>query len=172
MSTIIYEQVMDALLLLLKTKCGNTFSYYSRRFGTWENILQQNQQGLSIQQPALFLYDGIGFGGGIILYEQRGRGTPQRRTMKRTIVVYALTPDGRAAGGIDATTPGGSVFAPLQQSIEDALAAEIGDAPGGALTLGGLCSHCWIDGDIHWLTGDIDPDGQGMFTLPINIMLP
>jgi hypothetical protein len=42
----------------------------------------------------------------------------------------------------------------------------------GALTLGRTVSHCWIEGDSHWLTGDIDPGGQGMLTIPVQIMIP
>jgi hypothetical protein len=165
----VYEPIMAALLALLQTKCGATFGYYSRRFITWENLIQNVQTGSSpISQPALFLYDGIGFGGGRTKYEQRGRGRPPVRILLRTIVVYARIPGGGTAQGPDALTPGGSVFAPLAESIETALLPD----SEGALTLGGLVSHCWIDGESHWVVGDIDPGGQGMLTMPVQIMLP
>ena len=169
-----YEPIMDALLVLLKSSCGDTFSYYSRRFQTWEEVIQNSKRGQPTQflQPALFLYDGVGFGGGRIKFDQRGRGVPPVRTMMRTIVIYAQLPGGGLSDGPDADTPGGTVFAPLQEAVEDALGPETGDGPGGTQTLGGLVSHCEIEGDVIWVTGDIDPGGQGMLAIPISIMIP
>ena len=172
--TSVYEPIMDALLSLLQTQCGDTFLYYSRRFQTWEEVIQNSKRGQPMQllQPALFLYDGVGFGGGRIKMDPRGRGTPTVRTMQRTIVIYAQLPGGGLADGPDADTAGGTVFAPLQEAVEAAFGQEVGDGPGGAQTLGGLVSHCWIEGDCIWVTGDIDPGGQGMIAIPISIMIP
>jgi hypothetical protein len=89
------EQVMNALLALLQRQCGSTFATYSRRFMTWEQVVNsyQAETVLSLKQPALFLYDGVGFGGGVDKFEQgSGRGTPAIVTMSRSIVIYARMP--------------------------------------------------------------------------------
>ena len=163
-----YEPIMTALLALLQAKCGGTFQTYKRRFVMWEQLAQQVP---AIAQPALFLFDGVGLGGGRIKYAQKQRGLPPRRTLLRTIVLYAQIPGGGTPGGPDATTPGGTVLGPLAESVEAALAT-VDDPVQGTLTLGGLVSHCWIEGDGHWVVGDIDPNGQGMVTIPVNIMVP
>jgi hypothetical protein len=136
----------------------------------WENLIQSIQNGAApFQQPAMLLYDGVGFGGGHTTFEQRGRGRPPVRIMHRTIVIYAQLPGSGTPQGPDATTPGGTVFAPLSEAIEGVFQQVDSE---GALTLGGLVSHCWLQGDSHWLTPDIDPGGQGMLTLPVQIMIP
>jgi hypothetical protein len=170
-STQIYEPIMNELADLLTTALvPGTFRYVSRRFVTWENLIQNIQSGISpFIQPALLIYDGVGFGGGHTKYEQRGRGRPPVRVLSRTLVVYAQLPGGGTPSGPDAITPGGTIFAPLVEAIEGVFAAVDSE---GALTLGGLVSHCWIDGDSHWLTPDIDPQGQGMMTIPVQIMIP
>lgn len=173
-----YEPIMDALLALLRAQCGDTFNYYSRRFLMWEQIVQATNSGTSpIRQPALCLFDGIGLGGGRIKYEPRGRGNPGVRTIDRTIVIYARLPrasdsgaDSGASGGPDAKTAGGSVFHSLMESVENALNQN--DLQQGTGMLGGLVSHCWLEGDGLMLTGETDPDGQGMATMPVRIMVP
>jgi|SRR5580693_3659808 hypothetical protein len=163
MASIIYEPIMVALLNLLQTNCGTTFNSYNRRFIMWENLAST-----PLVQPALFLYGGAGLGGGTTKYEQRGRGRPLVRVLSRTIVVYAQLPGAGTPSGQDATTPGDTVFGPLVESIENAFVPDSENA----VTLGGLVSHCWIEGDALWATPDIDPQGQGMFTVPVKIMIP
>ena len=173
MSTSIYEQIMVALLAVIKTNCGSTFVTYSRRLKTWEQMIQDLQNGQpTVKQPALYLYDGVGLGGGRVKYEPRGRGSPGVRILERSIVIYAMFPGGGTPRGIDSTTAGGTIFAPLVDAIELAFSPEVGDGPGGTLTLGGLVSHCWIEGESIWITPDIDQNGQGMLTFPVRIMIP
>jgi hypothetical protein len=160
-----YEPIMTALLAMLQTNCGATFSGYHRRFMTWEAVIAATP---AILQPALFLYDGVGLGGGKTRYHERGRGRPPVRVISRTIVVYAQTPGGGTPGGPDATTAGGTVFGPLAESIENAFVPD----SEGAVTLGRTVSHAWIEGDSFWITPDIDPQGQGMLTVPVQIMIP
>lgn len=159
------EQIMAALLAMLQTNCGATFKSYNRRFVMWENLSSANPP---VSQPALYLYDGVGLGGGKTKIEQRGRGRPSVRVLSRTIVVYAQLPGAGTPGGQDATTPGGTVLSPLYDSID---AAFVPDRE-NAVTLGGLVSHCWIEGESIWVTPDIDPQGQGMLTVPVQIMIP
>ena len=170
MASTLYEPIMDALLALLQDSCGSLFQTYSRRFVTWENLLQQLTGDNAIKQPALYLYSGPGFGGGTEQFIQQGR-TPAKRIITRTVVIYAQIPGGGLPGGIDVSTPGDSPFYPLIEAVESAL-----DPPDssilGTVTLGGLVTHCWIEGTGVIVPGDIDPNGQGMATLPVSILIP
>lgn len=167
----VYEPIMNALVAFLKANCAADFPTIQRRFITWENLVQSIQSGQSpLVQPALIVYDGVGFGGGKVVYDPRGRGTPGVRTLYRTLVIYAQLPGSGQPAGPDAVTPGGTVFAPLVESIENAF--NIATDSEGAVTLGRTVSHCWISGESHWLTPDIDPNGQGMLTIPMQIMIP
>lgn len=171
------EQVMDALMALLKSNLGTMFKTYTRRFMTWEQMVASNQQGRNIPQPALILYDGVGFGGGVDNFDPRGRSGPGVLVMRRTIVVYAQLPgvmsENNRSYGVHANdydlTGGGAIFHPMLDAIQAALGTEDSE---GSLTLGGLVSHCWIKGDALIMTGELDPvAGQGMMTIPVEIML-
>lgn len=167
----VYEPIMNALVTFLKANCSADFPTIRRRFITWENLIQLVAQDKApFAQPCMIIYDGIGFGGGKVVYDPRGRGTPGVRTMHRTLVIYAQAPGGGTPAGPDDTTPGGTVFASLVESIENAFNAATDSE--GACTLGRTVSHCWISGESHWLTPDIDPNGQGMLTVPVQIMIP
>lgn len=168
----LYTPIMEALLALLQEKCGTLFKTYSRRLVMWEQLAQSLQGGGTlIRQPALYLFDGvITADSGIIVYERTSLSVPFKREIHRSIVLYAQLPGGGSADGIDQTTPGGDVFYPLIEAIENALEARV--EPQGALTLGGRVFHCWVEGNSFMFTGDIDPYGQGMAIIPVKIMLP
>jgi len=176
------DTVMDTLLARLKDACGDSFKYYSRRFWTWEQMLASRQQGDSpISLPALFLYDGVGLGGGVDKVEPRGRASPSVITMKRTIVIYAEYPGTGTPGGPSSEPgPGSTPFNDLVETIlNDGFAND--SASQNACTLStpdnkaayptGLVSHCWVEGDILYITPDIDPTGLGMVGIPISVML-
>ncbi len=168
----LYRPIMEALLARLQTKCGDTFQTYSRRFVMWENMAQMVMNGKAPVQPALYLFDGVMMtGGGRINFERTAKSVPNKRLIERTIVIYAQMPGGGTPDGTDSETPGGDVFYPLQEAVEAAIEPDPGDS-WGALTLGGLCEHCWIQGDGYMFTGDIDPNGQGMLTIPVRILVP
>lgn len=61
---------------------------------------------------------------------------------------------------------------PRLNTILDAIDAALqpDDPINNVLTLGGLVSHVWIEGDVFADTGDLD--GQGMFIVPIKILVP
>src|SRR6185369_6649100 len=147
--TAVYTQIMDALLAQLRTGCDTTFKTYSRRFIMWEQMAELIQQGKAPKQPALYLFDGVMMtGGGKINFERTARSVPNKREMERTIVIYAQIPGGGTPAGPNNTTPGGDIFYPLLESVENAIA----EAPGvqfGVQTLGGLVSQCWIEGDSY-----------------------
>lgn len=166
------DQVMDALLALLQARCGATFVTYSRRFVTWEDLIQRSKSSAVVPQPALFLMDGAGLGGGRNTYQPRGRASPGINIIERTICIYAQMTGAATPGGPDAssfTDAGGTIFYPLEEAVINAL-AQPDSVSENTLTLGGLVSHCWLEGDGIIITGEIDPAGQGMMTMPVRIM--
>lgn len=175
------EQIMNALLAQLQAACGSTFAYYSRKFIPWLDltVMLTNPQGdptQTIRFPALFLYDGVGFGGGRDTFVQGNRGAPSKRTLHRTIVVYAWRPGGGTPTGPDASI-GVSSLTPLVEAIENAIDPLVHNLSGmdmaaGASTLGGLVTYCWIEGDVLYIPGDIDPSGLAMATVPVKILVP
>lgn len=173
-TSITYEPIMNGLLALLENALmPGTFRYMARGIIPWEQIDQMISTNMTLpfRQPALFLFDGIGYGGGKTIYERKGRGMPPIRKLLRTIVVYAQFPGSGTPSGPDGTVPsGGTIFSPLVEAIEGALSQV--DFDNAALTLNGLVSHIWIEGESHWLTGEIFPNGQGMFTIPVHIVIP
>jgi len=172
--SVTYEPIMDGILALLQNALmPGTFRYMARGIIPWEQIDQMITTNITLpfRQPALFLFDGIGYGGGKTQFERRGRGMPPKRVLHRTIVIYAQFPGSGTPSGPDGTVPsGGTIFAPLSEAVEAVFNQP--DFDNAALTLGGLVSHIWIEGESHWLTGEIFPNGQGMMTLPINIVIP
>ncbi len=174
MTSTVYEPIMDGILQLLQNALmPGVFRYMARGIIPWEQVDQIISSNLTLpfRQPALFLFDGIGYGGGKTIYERHGRGTPAIRKLLRTIVVYAQFPGTGTPSGPEGlqSISGGTIFAPLVEAVELALEPPPGEP---TITLGGLISHAWIEGESHWLTGEIFPNGQGMFTVPINIIIP
>lgn len=167
-----YAEVMDALMTQLTANLGPLFQTYGRRLRTWQelNQLMTTAGGVGVKQPALYLYDGPGLGGGFTTYQPRQRGTPNVRIMKRTIVIYARMPGAGTPGGVDQEAIGADELTQLVERVESVFNQD--DSGQGAFTLGGRVSHCWIEGDGVIIPGDIDPDGQGMATLPVSIMIP
>lgn len=165
------EQIMNALFALLRARLQTTFPTMSRRFMMWENLVQVVQSGQRVfRQPALYLFDGVGLGGGQDHYDFKTRSLPPVVSLRRTIVIYAQIPGGGTPGGIDATTPGGTVFHPLIEAVI-AVINTPDDPQTNANTLGGLVSHCCLKGDGLIISGEIDGQGQGMATLPLEIMM-
>lgn len=164
------EQIMNALLARLQAKCGAAFLTYSREFIMWEDMIQLIGANVAKAPafPALYLYDGVGFGGGVDNFVQGQWGTPVKQTLYRTIVFYCR----KAGAGTPAgpqTQAGASVINPLIETVMTAFAP---DGPDGRLTLSGLVANCWMEGDGHLIPGDIDPTGLCMQTLPVRIMIP
>ena len=176
-----YEQIMNALLAYLQNNIpSGTFQSFRRGIVMWSDI-SKIQNGLPlVRQPALYLYDGPMFGGGRTSYHQRSRSLPVIRTIHRTIVIYAQTPSagqlpGGSIGGLAAqntVTSQGSILHPLLDAVETAMETPDDTSASGALTLGGLVSHCYVEGDGFLFSPDIDENGQGMATLPVQIVIP
>jgi|SRR5579859_6399071 len=170
---------MIALLAQLKSVCGSAFNTYSRAFIPWEELVQligsNAPAGALPAFPALYLYDGAGFGaGGTDEWVQKGRGLNYIRTIERTIVLYNRKAGGGTPGGIPgdpAFSPGSSILQPLVENVEAAMTTYDNKVT-NYLTLGGLVHHCWIEGRGVMVPGDLDPSGLAMQTIPVKIMIP
>lgn len=176
----IYDPIMDALLAYLRTQIpANTFLSFQRGIVMWPELSRIANGNPVVRQPALFLYDGVGFGGGKTHYQHQNRVVPAIRTMSRTIVIYAKTPTaggfpGGTTGGLavqNTTTSQATLLHPLIEAVETAVGTP-DDASRGTLTLGGLVAYCRIEGEGMVISPDIDENGQGMATLPVEIRLP
>ena len=52
----------------------------------------------------------------------------------------------------------------------DAVEAALNPFPLEAQTLGGLVTHCWIDGSTDYHPGDLD--GQAIAVVPVKVLVP
>lgn len=167
------EAIMDALLARARERCGVIFNTYSRRFRMYDDLVQARVSGNPPKFPAFYLYDGVGFGGGIDRWDQSAQRTianDAKRTMIRTIVIYAIKPKANTPDGADMSIAGASELHPLIEAAEGIF--DVDNFSYNTLTLGGLCRHCWIEGDGILIPGDIDPSGLAMQTIPIKILIP
>lgn len=168
------EQIMNALLARIQLICGANFATYSRRFQTYVDLVSMISTSSADLPafPALYLYDGIGFGeGGKDHWDRSSKiGAPSIRTLNRTIVYYAIKPGGFTPSGADVTQAGAIQLNPLIEVVESAFVVD--DFTRNMMTLGGLVQHCWIEGDGEMIPGDIDPTGLMMQTLPVRILIP
>ncbi len=177
----IYEPIMDALLAYLQDQIpAKTFLTFRRGIVQWQELATQMNENPVIRQPALFLYDGLGFGGGSIIYSNPGgRATPTIRVIKASIVIYAKSSvaggyPGGFTGGIatsNVITSQANMLHPLMEAVEKAIGTP-DDVQSGTLTLGGLVAYCRIEGEGLRSVPDIDPNGQGMASLPIEMKVP
>lgn len=168
------EQIMTALLARITSVCGATFASYNRRFQTYIDLIGMisNNSAALPKFPALYLYDGIGFGeGGKDNWSQKqGQGAPYIRTINRTVVFYAIKPNAFTPSGADQFVAGATQLNTLIESVEAAFAVD--DLIRNTMTLGGLVAHCWIEGVGEMIPGDIDATGLTMQTIPIKILIP
>jgi hypothetical protein len=137
------EQIMSALFSLL-TSTAN-FPTSGRRLMLWSNVAEQ---------PALFLRDGPE-----TYAPRQARGQPAKVTLTAECWVYVQTRDVNAVPIVALNNLIDGIVAVLQPlpSLE-------------CQTLGGLVSHCWIEGKIEKDAGDLDGLGQAIAIIPINIM--
>lgn len=91
-----------------------------------------------------------------------GRGLPAKRTWAAWVVVYFKNPT--------RSTAGATIINPILDALEVALAPD--DVVNNVLTLGGLVSHCWIEGTTTVATGDTDAQGFGGAVVPVKILVP
>ncbi len=138
------EAIMQALFALVSTSTG--FTTASRRLKLWGDVG-------SSDKPALFMYERGD--------EYRGaeRYVPPTVTMNVDLFIYI-------DAGKDLSIEPITVLNPLVDAISAALTPS--KSAGGKQTLGGLVSHCWIDGKIMKDPGDLD--GDGLAIIPVKIL--
>jgi hypothetical protein len=84
---------------------------------------------------------------------------PTKLTLKAEWWFYIS--DGEDANAVPTTTV---------NNLVDAVEKAIGIIPNIPQTLGGLVHHCWIDGEVLRVAGDIG--GQGVVIVPVALLCP
>lgn len=161
--TVARETVMNALLAKVAASAG--FLTVSRRVQLIPGAPTPTVATPPLQ-PALYLLEGDEE------TKERGRGLPPVHVWDVDLWVWAKIPVGATIGVPDGTTPGASIINPLLDAVEAALAPAGADLGQGVQTLGGLVSHCWIEGKTVKVPGDIMKDGQCLAIIPVKIMVP
>ncbi len=139
------EAIYTALFNRLSAAAA--FKTKSRRVKLWSDVN-------AADKPALFLAQRGES------YKQGNEATPQRVTLKADVIIY--TNVGKDPNVIPSTS--------LNDLVDAVDAALAGDVVTGRQTLGGLVSHCWIEGDILLEPGDLD--GDGLAVIPVRILIP
>lgn len=170
----IFDDIALAMVALMTTRCGATFKSYKRGVLLYDDVIQQLTNppvgGPGVVFPQFWYYEGVGLGGGTITYDRSAPATPVKRTISSTIVIYGLKDGANTPSGANNAQAGNVILNPLFSVVEAAFAP---DQPSfNRLTLGGLVSHCWIEGEVYTIPGDIDPSGLAMQTIPVKILIP
>jgi hypothetical protein len=139
------ESIMTALFTLVSGSAA--FATASRRMQLWSGVA-------SADKPALFLCERGD------TYARSSEAVPEAVTM--SVDIYIYTDAGKDQSAVPATA---------LNNLIDAVDAAL--APGcltGLQTLGGLASHCWIEGKVMKDAGDLD--GDGVAVIPVRILVP
>jgi hypothetical protein len=120
----------------------------SRKFKTWDDVPHA-------ARPAMFL---------VKTGEERTHndfeGLPPSITMDVTMFIYTWAPQSVAVPDTQ--------LQDILDSVDKALAPS--PLMGSKQTLGGLVSHCWIEGRTLTIPGDLD--GDGIAVIPLKILIP
>lgn len=138
------EAIMQGLYNLLND--SQAFVTVSRKLVMWDQLSPQ-------QKPAVFIVQGPQE------YFRNMEGTPPRVVLNVNLFIYTSTND-------PSVVPASLMNAALD-AIDVALAPT--PYPPCLQTLGGTCSHCWIEGSTILETGDLD--GQGVAVIPLKILV-
>jgi hypothetical protein len=144
------EDVMAALVALLEgviftqpVNGATRFLSISRRLKLWSNVAKS-------QRPALFIAEHR---------EQQAyqnEALPPKTTLGVDLFIYIDSSDPNAVPAIALNT------------MLDAIETALKPATGARQTLGGLVSHCRIDGAVLKDPGDLD--GDGLLWIPLKIL--
>jgi len=137
------ESIMAALFALVSGSAS--FVTSSRRLQLWTELS-------AAETPAIFMAEREE------QYDRKGEGLPPVVTLNVDLYIYTKP-------GLDSGMTPSSVLNPLLDAIDAALAP---NTVTGRQTLGGLVSHCRIEGKLFKDPGDID--GDGMAIVPIKIL--
>jgi len=139
------EAIISALFALVSGAAN--FATASRRLKLWGSVPPS-------EKPALFLVERGD------TYARASEAVPEAVTMQVEIYIYI------EAGKDESIVPA-SVLNPLLDAIDTALAP---NRLTGLQTLGGLVSHCWIEGKLMKDAGDLD--GDGVAVIPVKVLVP
>jgi hypothetical protein len=139
------EAIMTALFALVSA--SSAYVTKSRRLKLWTELGTGDK-------PAIFMAERGD------TYTRESEAVPEVVTIDVQLFIYT-------DAGKDQSIVPASVLNPLIDAVDAALAPS---ALTGLQTLGGLVSHCWIEGKIMKDPGDLD--GDGVAVIPIKILLP
>ena len=137
------ETIMQALFDLLNTP--GTYKTSSRRLKFWQDVTAQ---------PALF----VRHVGDEVM--PRATRIPGKLVIEAEAWVYSK---GGADPDVAPETSLNALLDSIEAAIQPAAAQEV-------QTLGGLVTHCWIEGKIELHPGDIG--GQAIAVVPIRMLVP
>lgn len=123
------------------------FKTATRKLQHWDGVAGEDQPALLMQQRRESAV--------------RRRGLPTIWTLHPVLFLYV-----RTNAQNDPTQIPALILNPLLDAIEGAL--EVDDLINNACTLGGLVSHCAIDGDIEIFQGD--QGDEEVATIPLSIL--
>lgn len=140
------ETIMEALLERLKQIAGNgkPVNGVYRRVRSWAD---------SAPKPCVYI------GEHSDEYSRQSENLP-KASMSILLFVYTQTGDMAAIPSKQQNE--------ILDAIDDALKPD--NPSENKCTLGGLVSHCYIDGTVVKVPGDLD--GEGIAVVPINILVP
>ena len=146
----LYAAVFAKFAGLSFSSGGSTaFGTYSRRLQHWDDVASENC-------PALFQVQGSEVA-------EQVRGIPTKWRAQIYLYLYVKT---------NATMDGDAVPSQLLNPILDAIdnALRPDDLKAGTCTLGGLVSHCWINGAIETSEGNLGDTEVAI--IPVEFYVP
>jgi hypothetical protein len=147
------EAVWAALFAWLEAKVGANFVTIGRRHVPPPDLTP-------IMQPALFMVQVKE------THKPKPRGVPTQLMLHGFLILYAPAPVANQLPGAE-TVLAATTLNNLFKAIDDALQPDTMD---GYFSLGGMVSHCWIEGDTDMDPGIFGP--QAAAILPLHILVP
>ena len=139
------ESIISAAFALVVNSAA--FVTASRRLQTWSSVADSDK-------PAIF------FSERRETYNRSSEAVPQSVTLEVDIYIYIDS-------SLEQTVVPATTLNNLIDAVDTALAP---NAITGLQTLGGLVSHCWIEGKVLKDAGDLD--GNGVAIIPLKILVP
>lgn len=149
------EHLIATLYARLQEKLPDV-EFWTRRFTGWEDLPVQ---------PAAVLEK-------VDASAASEKGMPTRWTVTLDLsIFYKLSEDRDVPADLEANVWLQKVEAalertPQEQALANSVFMDMPDDP--RTTLGGLCSHCWINGTVDTDSGALG--GQGVLVIPIEIL--
>lgn len=125
------------------------FKTATRSAKVWENVASEDQPALLQLQRTESV--------------NKPRGLPAKWTLSIDLYLYVHTNQIN-----DPATTSSQLLNPLMDAIESALV--IDDLSNDACTLGGLVSHCFIDGTVEVFEGNLGD--EAVMIIPITVVVP